>query len=186
VLRALPELAADLRMPELVESALFHAVLLWMGPARSITQLHHDFTDNLFAMVRGRKRVFLLPPEQDVHRFPLPRRGGRSSWHLSRAGTCVDPDAELHRAIGDGDVAPLEVVVGPGDMLLIPAFWWHEVHSIDDPSISLAYWWDQRSEAEIQATLQAVSSFAEAYEALPPRWKRLLKGVIGRELFHDG
>lgn len=173
VFDSLPELVEDIAVPSIVADAPFKAVLLWMGPKASITQLHHDFTDNFFAMVHGRKRVLLLPPAHDASRFPLAPLGGRSSWHLSRAGTCIGMDR----------AEPLDVVVSPGEMLLIPAFWWHEVHSIDDPSISLAYWWDQQSEQQIKGTLEAVSEFAAAFEGLPARWKHLLRDVIGRELF---
>jgi hypothetical protein len=59
-------LLADVRPPR----ALFElplrpaATSLWIGPAGTITPLHHDTTNILFSQVYGRKRIELISPQE--------------------------------------------------------------------------------------------------------------------------
>lgn len=97
---------------------------LWIGPAGTHTPLHHDSDDSMFCQVLGRKRFRLAPPES----IPLldRSRGVYSHW---------DPrsDAELRA----GPERFLEVVLAPGEALLIPGGWWHQVDALD-PSIGVS------------------------------------------------
>ena len=36
--------------------------MFWIGPAGTLTALHHDLTNNFIAQVTGRKMFKLLPP----------------------------------------------------------------------------------------------------------------------------
>lgn len=88
--------------------------LLWIfiGPSGSGTTLHYDVLDThaWLAVIRGRKRIALHPPamldaDYDRHRADaltvLAERRGQGRWRY--------------------------LELNPGDLLLIPCGWWHEV-----------------------------------------------------------
>lgn len=96
----------------------------WLGPARTVTPLHCDYDDNIFAQIWGTKRIFLAPPHHDEYLYT--REANPVLF-----GSPFDPEAP------DFDTFPLarqaaivEVVVEPGDMLYVPAGWYHQVRAL--------------------------------------------------------
>ncbi len=96
----------------------------WVGPAGTVTPLHCDYDDNIFAQIWGRKRIFLAPPHHDVFLYPREANG-------ILVGSPFDPEAP------DFDAFPLarqaamvECIVEPGDMLYVPAGWYHQVRAL--------------------------------------------------------
>jgi len=96
----------------------------WLGPAGTMTPLHCDYDDNIFAQIWGTKRIFLSPPHHGEFLY---------AWEANPVlfGSPVNPEAP------DFDKFPLarqatliEVIVNPGDMLYIPAGWYHYVHAL--------------------------------------------------------
>jgi len=95
----------------------------WIGPAKTVTPLHCDYDDNIFAQIWGTKRIFLAPPHHDE--FLYPREANAMLF-----GSPFDPEAP------DYDQFPLarqatiiECIVQPGDMLYVPAGWYHQVRA---------------------------------------------------------
>lgn len=95
----------------------------WIGPAKTVTPLHCDYDDNIFAQIWGTKRIFLAPPHHDA--FLYPREANALLF-----GSPFDPEAP------DYDQFPLarhatliECIVQPGDMLYVPAGWYHQVRA---------------------------------------------------------
>jgi lysine-specific demethylase 8 len=173
-----PELRGDIRVPNYLSGAAMLMVSLWMGPAGSVTPIHHDFTDNLFVQAQGRKRVILYHPEPEgaFYRSPFQWTNGRSSWHVSRVGSTDHVDLDAHPQFQQARA--YEVVVEPGDILFIPNFYWHEVHSIDTPSISLSYWWDERSLSEIEVAIAKLTDFVVFYDAQPLEWRSMIEAIL--------
>ncbi|MET0857859.1 MAG: cupin-like domain-containing protein [Telluria sp.] len=96
----------------------------WIGPAGTVTPLHCDYDDNIFAQIWGTKRIFLAPPHHDEFLYP-------SEANAVLFGSPFDPEAP------DFDKFPLarqattiECIVGPGDMLYVPAGWYHQVRAL--------------------------------------------------------
>ena len=96
----------------------------WVGPAGTVTPLHCDYDDNIFAQVWGTKRIFLAPPHHAP--FLYPREANAILF-----GSPFDPEAP------DFDKYPLarqacmtECIVNPGDMLYVPAGWFHQVRAL--------------------------------------------------------
>jgi len=182
----LPELERDIRIPEFIKDSAFMLASLWMGPRGSITPIHHDFTNNLFVQVRGRKRVILYPPdpEQAFYRLPFRNIDGRSSWHISHVGSGTSPQKESFPRFRDA--TPIDIVVEQGSMLFIPSFYWHEVHSLDTPSISLSYWWDERTLSEIEASIAAITAFFQLHHDAPQSWKTLIQRLVTSHIVRPG
>jgi hypothetical protein len=173
--RQLPELRDDVQVPSYLNGSAMLLVSLWMGPAGSVTPIHHDFTDNLFVQVRGRKRVIVYDPDPEgaFYRMPFRSSHGRSSWHVSRVGSADRADLDAHPLFRQARA--FEAVVEQGDIVFIPNFHWNEVHS---PSISLSYWWDQRTVAETEAAIAKITELVAFYEAQPPAWRSLIEAIL--------
>jgi lysine-specific demethylase 8 len=182
---ALPEMRADVEIPEVLRTVEGLRILLWMGPRGSVTQLHHGLQENLFAQISGRKKVYLIDPyaAPPYYRFPIRSVGARASWHLSKVRPLDDIDHAAFPGFAEHELH--EVIVHPGDMLYIPIFWWHEVHSLDQPSISLAYWWGTIPREQHDKIVRAITTFGELFEQLPPEWRRFSDFIVRRHVL-DG
>lgn len=117
----LAPLLGDARpVPGVLPSHRMTETSTWIGGAGAHTPLHHDTSDILLCAFLGRKRVRLVPPEEmEV------TRGADAFW---------GPDVDLD----DPELVVREGVVEPGETLLIPSGWWHEVWCVD-PAITLTF-----------------------------------------------
>jgi hypothetical protein len=96
----------------------------WLGPARTVTPLHCDYDDNIFAQVWGSKRIFLAPPHHDA--FLYTREANPILF-----GSPFDPEApDFARFPLARQAALVEVIVQPGDLLYVPAGWYHQVRAL--------------------------------------------------------
>ena len=92
------------------------------GGAR--TRLHFDQVDNIYLQVSGVKRFRIFDPSQAGALAPYP-------WHhpLDRSAQVDlrDLPGSLKRFPRLAEARGAEVELRPGDMLFLPAYWWHEV-----------------------------------------------------------
>jgi hypothetical protein len=96
----------------------------WIGPAGTVTPLHCDYDDNIFAQIWGTKRIFLAPPHHDEFLYP-------KEANAILFGSPFDPEAPDYERYPLARQANLvEVIVQPGDMLYVPAGWYHQVHAL--------------------------------------------------------
>jgi len=96
----------------------------WLGPARTVTPLHCDYDDNIFAQIWGSKRIFLAPPHHGDYLYP--REANPVLF-----GSPFDPEAPDFEAFPLARQASIvEVLVQPGDMLYVPAGWYHQVRAL--------------------------------------------------------
>jgi hypothetical protein len=96
----------------------------WIGPARTVTPLHCDYDDNLFAQIWGSKRIFLAPPHHD--QFLYTREANPLLF-----GSPFDPEApDFEKFPLARQAALIEFIVQPGDMLYVPAGWYHQVRAL--------------------------------------------------------
>jgi hypothetical protein len=105
----------------------------WLGPAGTITPLHCDYDDNVFAQVWGSKRIMLAPPHHEP--FLYVREANPVLF-----GSPVDaeaPDFERHPLARGATL--IECIVAPGEMLYVPAGWYHQVHALEF-SLSVNRW----------------------------------------------
>lgn len=126
-LRALRD---DLRFPPgyLRPTEGHGTIKLWVGPAGTRTALHHDLGSVLFGQVHGRKRFWLVPSFETGRVY-----NHHAVWSEVDA---EHPDLSRFPAFRDAHV--LKADIGPGEMLLIPAGWWHQVHALD-VSVSVTF-----------------------------------------------
>jgi Cupin-like domain len=106
---------------------------LWLGPAGTITPLHHDVMNVMFHQVDGWKRITLVAPSETPN-----------VYNNQSVYSDVNPKApDLDRFPAYADAHPIHVSVGPGEGLFIPVGWWHHVEALDQSvsvsSTSFAY-----------------------------------------------
>ena len=129
-----PELAADIPLQSLLSSTKTFPTLLWIGSADVTTPLHYDVVHSLFAQVRGRKRFTLFAPQDGPSLYPFPMFSRNS--YISRVDI-LQPDLEEFPKFQQAK--PFEFVLEPGEVLYLPAFWWHQVQSLE-VAISISFY----------------------------------------------
>jgi hypothetical protein len=96
----------------------------WLGPERTMTPLHCDYDDNVFAQIWGTKRIFLAPPHHDEFLYP-------KEANAILFGSPFDPEApDYDRYPLARQATTIECIVNPGDMLYVPAGWYHQVRAL--------------------------------------------------------
>lgn len=113
---------------------------IWTGNAATVPT-HYDMLDNIVAVVAGRRRFTLFPPEQLSNLYVGPVDFTLSGQPVSMV-SLQEPDFErfprFRDALAVAEVAELE----PGDALYIPKLWWHHVESLDPFNAIVNYWWN--------------------------------------------
>jgi lysine-specific demethylase 8 len=142
-----PDLAGDVEpldryqfpawVPRRLRRAFQQPAFFWMGPASLASPLHVETVNNLFVQIHGRKDWLLFPPEQSgcLH-FPCDEHPD-DLLHWSP----VDPERpDLERFPRYREARPLRARLDPGDILYVPAGWWHAVF-YPETTISLSHFW---------------------------------------------
>ncbi|MEQ1501724.1 MAG: cupin-like domain-containing protein, partial [Myxococcota bacterium] len=97
----------------------------WIGPAGTVTPTHHDQSTGWLVQLVGAKRVWMASPLEAALMTTADGVYNR-----------VDP-----RAPSEGELREVrwdEVELRPGDALLVPVGWWHQVVALS-PSISVSF-----------------------------------------------
>jgi len=117
--------------------------------ANARTILHFDQYDNMFMQLAGRKTFILYDPLEGGHLYPFPVHHPLDRSAQAQAEGASPP--HLPRA---SSAAGVRVTLEPGDVLVLPAYWWHEV--ITEPgaelTVSLNFWFNPMAQL-LQPTL---------------------------------
>lgn len=136
------QLLGDFSIPPYFKDLTLRCVNLWMGNSENTitTPLHHDFNDNLYVVVEGCKRFTLFPPEHAPNLYPRGELLGVEPNGIIRYATLsgmphlsqVDiqaPDRLRFPRYADAEPARMDVEIQAGEMLFLPAGWFHQVSS---------------------------------------------------------
>lgn len=144
------------------------AINFWLGNSCSTTALHKDNYENVYVQILGQKHFVLLPPveapcvnERSVLATTYTLRDGAgSSGGIGQEDLIAsvdepkqyvpfatwDPDDPTsHETAFSQYSQPLRVTLDEGDMLYLPALWYHKVsQSCSDEGLCCAvnYWYD--------------------------------------------
>ena len=141
-----------------------YAINIWIGNERAVSAMHKDHYENLFYVLSGEK-IFTLCPPADV--FCLYERECQSGRFDSSKGRWkvvpnLDSDGKpstvrwVAANVNEKEnpavlkefpllqyAHPLEVVVKTGDMLYLPALWFHSVTQSCE-TVGINYWYDMK------------------------------------------
>ena len=140
------------------------AINLWIGNERSVTSLHKDNYENMYAQIRGQKHFVLLPPIElpCVNEQSLPQAWYTVDKHQANGEFTLkvhdssdqemlpvpiwDPDVPEQRTTMYSHLShPLRVTLNEGDMLYMPAMWYHKVSQTagkEGFACSVNFWYD--------------------------------------------
>jgi len=113
---------------------------IWIGN-RTIAAAHWDMANNAAVCVVGHRRFTLFPPEQVANLYPgplAPTPGGQVVTMVDLAAPDLERFPRYAEAAAAGEVAELE----PGDVLVYPALWWHQVEARDAFNVLVNFWWN--------------------------------------------
>ncbi|KAH6877342.1 hypothetical protein B0T10DRAFT_192573 [Thelonectria olida] len=184
-----PSLASDCRLPDElapVKENLFSSVLRISGKVNM--WLHYDVMANVYAQIRGSKRMVLFPPTDVRHLAFAP---GASSSSLD-----VFSALEKHQLLG---THPYEAKLEAGDLLFLPTMWFHTATPTTDLSVAVNYFfrdlesgyasgrdvYGNRDLAAYEKGRQEVARVAKGFERLPPEIRQFYLARLADELLHD-
>nr|XP_061799673.1 tRNA wybutosine-synthesizing protein 5-like [Nerophis lumbriciformis] len=110
-----PELADDFHIPDFFEPSNFFSSVFRISSRHLQLWTHYDVMDNLLAQVTGRKRVVLFSPQDALHLY--------MTGDKSEVLEIDSPDVNLYPEFVKA--TRYECVLEPGDLLFIPAMWFH-------------------------------------------------------------
>eukprot|EP00928_Gymnodinium_smaydae_P093952 TRINITY_DN7834_c0_g1_i1.p1 TRINITY_DN7834_c0_g1~~TRINITY_DN7834_c0_g1_i1.p1 ORF type:complete len:343 (-),score=53.93 TRINITY_DN7834_c0_g1_i1:10-1038(-) len=111
---------------------------LYLGASGQQTPLHFDPTENLTIVLQGAKRIRLFAPSASPFLQP---RGGRAAAALCWLNGVVPAvysgldawSSEAPRA------EAVDITLHAGDLLYIPAAWWHAVVGSEEPNVTVVF-----------------------------------------------
>ncbi|XP_053296333.1 tRNA wybutosine-synthesizing protein 5 isoform X1 [Pleuronectes platessa] len=115
-----PHLAEDFHVPHFFEPDRFFSSVFRISSCGLQLWTHYDVMDNLLAQVTGRKRVVLYSPQDALHLY--------LSGDKSEVLDIDSPD--LKRFPDFLKAKRYECVLEPGDLLFIPALWFHNTTAL--------------------------------------------------------
>jgi len=153
LLRYAPHLEGDFSFPFSELAGVCDPVLCWIGSRGCVSRLHFDLAHNFACVVTGRKRFRLFSPQQSHRLYPEP---AAKFSPLSTIGDTALDDYPMFR-----QACFSEVEVGPGEMLFLPSFWWHQVIT-DEAGVMLTWFWNTPEMARDRTKLQRSTLGGEA------------------------
>jgi ribosomal protein L16 Arg81 hydroxylase len=105
--------------------------MIWIGPAGTVTSLHHDLTNNLIAQLVGRKQFKILPASEVGHVY-------NTTHVFSDIADLDDPLLDRTRFARLRGARMYDITLNAGEMIFMPIGWWHQVKALDF-SVTLTY-----------------------------------------------
>ena len=101
-------------------------ITLYISDQHALTNFHWDGRPGMLQQFRGRKRVWLVAPQY--------------AHYMAHAESTHPQCKRRSRFIGREErpmIPHWSVVVHPGQTVFIPARWWHQVESLDQPTVGV-------------------------------------------------
>jgi len=144
-----PSLLPDVPMPVYFQThgKLHLGPYLWLAMAGHYEFCHIDPDDNFLVMIQGRKQVRLVGHSlAPLYPNPLGSQGKTIQSQVN----LDNPDLKRFPKFSEAEVE--HCVLSPGEMLFIPAFYWHQVNALDT-GISLNMFYGDPGDSNFLAKL---------------------------------
>ena len=117
-----PDLIAQL-LPQSAQSEVSN-ISLYFSDQGALTNFHWDARAGLLQQFRGRKRVWLVHPQY-----------GRYMAHPESTHLQCERRSRFTGREERPMIPHMSIIVHPGQTLFLPAQWWHQVESLDQPTV---------------------------------------------------
>ena len=116
-----PLLAADVSIPNVFQEQDYFSSVFRLASKGTQLWTHYDVMDNILLQIVGDKKIYLYPPSDALNLY---LKGDKS--------TVMDVEnPNLEEFPNFALVHSYECILKPGDVLFIPALWFHNVTSLD-------------------------------------------------------
>ena len=149
-------------------------VSIWIGN-RTTAAAHWDMSNNIACPMVGRRRFTLFPPQavENLYPGPLePTPGGQVVSMVDFRAPDLDRYPRFEQALAVARVAELD----PGDVLVYPALWWHQVEALDGFNVMVNYWWNDvaaYTDTPMTTLLHALLSLRDRPDAEKQAWRAM-------------
>lgn len=135
---ALAPLLDDVVIPDYFARDRLYTVWAWFSGLGVRTWLHYDNNGchNLNAQLTGRKQCWLLAPDQLARLAPFPLGGANPAHNCSQ----IDADDPAEHP-GLASVPQWTATLEAGDLLFIPAWWFHTFRHLGEFNSNVNFWW---------------------------------------------
>ena len=160
-------------------------ISIWMGN-RTTAAIHYDMSNNVAACMVGRRRFTLFPPSQIANLYPgpiFPTPAGQVVSMVDLNNPDFGRYPNFKHALEHAQVAELN----PGDMLVYPAMWWHQVEALDDFNVLINYWWNEAKpfmDSPMNTVLHAMLSLRDRPDTEKQAWKNVFDYYVFGESDH--
>ncbi|WP_319937573.1 cupin-like domain-containing protein [Sphingomonas qomolangmaensis] len=144
---------------------------IWIGN-RTTATTHYDMSNNIACVAAGRRRFTLFPPDQVANLYPGPLEPTPGGQVVSLVNL-ADPDLTAFPNFAHAAQAAQIAELGPGDAVVYPALWWHQVEALDDFNILVNYWWNAApafADTPMNTLLHAMLSLRDRPQAEKDAW----------------
>ncbi|XP_078583399.1 uncharacterized protein LOC144866073 [Branchiostoma floridae x Branchiostoma japonicum] len=158
----MPSLEADIPGFPFVNNLLTRRHLnMWLSDGHTLGKLHFDPFDNLLCQISGKKEVLLFEPHDNTRLYeahiPEAILGFNNRTGKFRRKTLLDSTSmvmspvdilkpNFQRFPKFADTVPMNCTIEEGDILFMPAHWWHEVQSYPSPTqhrnLAINFWYE--------------------------------------------
>lgn len=112
---------------------------IYVAPGGHRSGLHYDSVDGTLMQLHGAKKLVLFPPSQTCNLYPFPvyihlRYGLKLRCWFSQVYP-ENPDLQLFPKFQQALQHKREVILTQGEVLYIPAGWWHDVTALGDEMV---------------------------------------------------
>lgn len=134
----LSALLDDVRVPELLPAERLYTVWGWLSGRGVRTWLHYETNGchNFNAQLTGEKQCVLYPPDQLAKMRLFQPGAGNPAYNCSQ----IDVEDPAEQA-GLRDANGLTATLKAGDLLFIPAWWFHTFFHLGEFNANINFWW---------------------------------------------
>lgn len=159
---------------------------LWVGPSGHVESLHYDTLDGTLIQLHGSKKILLFPPSQTKNLYPFPlylhlRYGLKLRSWFSQVYPSK-PDFKAFPKLREALKYQQEIILNRGEILYIPAGWWHEVTALGNEMVcSVNRFWRVNSTEKLLFSSVAMRTYLGIILSLPYMFSQLTIALFSKQ-----
>jgi hypothetical protein len=147
---------------------------IWIGN-RTVAAAHYDMSNNAACCVAGRRRFTLFPPDQIANLYPGPLAPTPGGQVISMVDI-ANPDLDRYPGFAEAQAAARVAELEPGDVLVYPALWWHNVEALDPFNVLINFWWNDApasADSPMDSVMHALLTLRDRPKAEKAAWREI-------------
>lgn len=171
-------------LAEVCDLSLFDSPIeprIWFGNQSNVNT-HYDDSENIACVIAGKRRFTLFPPEQveNLYIGPLENTPGGAPISMVKL---LEPDYKKYPRFKTALDYALTAELEPGDVIYIPALWWHHVEAKSKLNGLVNFWQGGSIQglphpSGLDAMLMGLISIGKLPNNQKQAWKALFDHVV--------